>query len=201
MKKHILHYRIHYILLALLVAIVIISSISSASGKATDTELYVNRSGFPNGSITTTSVVKENLTTPDYAFSEDITLPNPDLLEWKLAIYTVELCRQLNVNPATVFAMMYTESTFRPCIISSTGDYGLMQINAKSHPEYSTEELLDPYRNITIGVGIYAGLVHKYEDEHKALACYNLGETGAKNAGYVSKYADKVIKAKEEYMR
>jgi Soluble lytic murein transglycosylase and related regulatory proteins (some contain LysM/invasin domains) len=201
MKKHIVRYRIHYILFALLVMLVIILCLSSASGKAVDTELYVSCSEIPNNSIITTSVVKENLTTSDYAFSEDIALPSPNLLEWKLAAYTYELCRAYDVNPATVFAIMDVESTFRLRAISPTGDYGLMQINAKSYPEYTTDELLDPYRNITIGVGIYAKLVHKYEDEHKALACYNLGETGAKRARYVSKYADKVLAVKEEYVR
>ena len=198
MKKHILRYRIHYILLALLVVVVITPSISSANGEVASTELCDNYSEFPNSSITT-SVVKENLTTPDYAYTDDFILPSPDDLDWELAAYTVELCRQFDVNPATVFAIMDVESDFREHIISPTGDYGLMQINAKSHPEYSTEELLDPYRNITIGVGIYAKLVHKHEDERMAIACYNMGDAGAKRAGYTNDHVDKVMDAKKEY--
>ena len=195
MKKHIQRYLISYIALAALIAVLTLLSIYN-SGDYSKPD--IKQETAPPAVV---SVVADCATTPEYAYTDDFFLPSPDDLEWKFAAYTVELCRQLDVNPAAVFAIMDVESTFRLQTISPTGDYGLMQINHKSHPEYSTEELLDPYRNITIGVGIYAELVHKYEDERMAIACYNMGEEGAKRTGYASEYAELVFAVKEEYVK
>lgn len=41
------------------------------------------------------------------------------------------------------------ESRFNPNATSTTGDFGVAQWNAKAHPEYSMQEMLDPYFSIT----------------------------------------------------
>ena len=53
--------------------------------------------------------------------------------------YIFTLCEQNNVPVALIMAMIETESSFRPNIISSTNDYGLMQINSVNH-EWLSEE-------------------------------------------------------------
>ena len=81
--------------------------------------------------------------------------------------------------------MIQTESGCREKIISSTNDYGYMQINACNHKwladELGTTDFLDGKQNIEAGVYIIQGLYHKYEDIGKALMAYNCGEGGAAN--------------------
>ena len=83
-----------------------------------------------------------------------------------------------------VIALIEKESTFRENVISSTNDYGYMQINECNH-EWLSEELnindfLDGEQNILAGVYILSGLYKKYEDAGLALMAYNCGERGAK---------------------
>jgi soluble lytic murein transglycosylase-like protein len=64
-----------------------------------------------------------------------------------------------------------------------------MQINKINH-EWLTEELgitdfLDPEQNIKGGVYILAYLTEKYDDTHRILMAYNMGERGARE--YVAK--------------
>ena len=44
-------------------------------------------------------------------------------------------------------AIAMAESRGNPAAISSTGDYGLWQVNARSWPQFSTAQLLDPLGN------------------------------------------------------
>lgn len=82
-----------------------------------------------------------------------------------------------------VMALIQHESNFRADVISTTNDYGLMQINEINHP-YLTEQLeimdfLDPYDNIRAGMFVLRKLFEKYETPEKVLMAYNMGETGA----------------------
>lgn len=107
-----------------------------------------------------------------------------------------------NIDYAFVMGLIETESTFNPNIISSTHDYGLMQINTVNH-EWLKEKLgvtdfLDPYQNTRSGIYILRNLFEKYEDTEKVLMAYNMGETGAKRLWdkgiYETDYTNKVIK-------
>lgn len=73
--------------------------------------------------------------------------------------------------------------------ISKSSDYGIMQINKINH-EWLTEELgitdfLDPEQSILSGVYMLSDLTRKYEDPHRILMAYNMGERGARD--YVSR--------------
>lgn len=107
-----------------------------------------------------------------------------------------------NIDYAFVMGLIETESTFNPSVISSTNDYGLMQINTVNH-KWLTEtigvtDFLDPYQNTRSGIYILRNLFEKYEEPEKVLMAYNMGETGAKrlwNQGiYETNYTNKVIK-------
>lgn len=83
-----------------------------------------------------------------------------------------------------VIALIEKESTFRENVISSTNDYGYMQINECNHEwlseELSINDFLDGKQNILAGVYVLSGLYEKYEDIGLALMAYNCGERGAK---------------------
>lgn len=73
--------------------------------------------------------------------------------------------------------------------ISKSSDYGIMQINKINH-KWLTEELevtdfLDPEQNIRCGIYMLADLMKKYDDPHRILMAYNMGERGARD--YVSR--------------
>lgn len=90
-----------------------------------------------------------------------------------------------DVPPALILAMMDQESDYRTDIVSSTGDYGIMQINEINHPRLQEElgvtDFLDPEQSIACGAYMIGELLDKYDgDLHHALTAYNRGEGGAK---------------------
>lgn len=100
-----------------------------------------------------------------------------------------------------VLALIWQESNFDASVVSSTGDYGLMQINTINHDwlseELGVDDFLNPEQNVHAGVYVLAKLIHKHGDVGKALMSYNMGERGAASywsAGiYTSTYSDSVI--------
>ena len=105
-------------------------------------------------------------------------------LSYELQDYIFELCTEEDVPVSLVLSMISTESQFEPTAISSTGDWGLMQINECNHSwlekKYGVSDFLDPYENVYCGIKIIGQLLTKYEDYNLALMAYNMGETGAK---------------------
>lgn len=82
-----------------------------------------------------------------------------------------------------VMAIIEHESGYNPSVISSTNDYGLMQINKVNHKWLSeavgVSDFLDPYQNVTAGCYILSQLFEKYGDTDQVLMAYSLGENGA----------------------
>lgn len=102
----------------------------------------------------------------------------------ELQTFTFYLCEDYGADYEMVLALMDRESDYTASAISKTNDYGIMQINRINH-EWLTEELgitdfLDPEQNIRCGVYILAELGEKYEDPHRVLMAYNMGERGAR---------------------
>ena len=124
-----------------------------------------------------------------------------------LQLYTYNRCIEYGIpeHYELVLAMMWQESNYTPDIISATDDYGIMQINACNHEWLSdllgTTNLLDVYQNIDAGTYIISKMLLKYDDEHKALMAYNMGENGAAlnwDAGiYTSSYSRGIIAKRE----
>ena len=120
-------------------------------------------------------------------------------------IYNV--CENKGVPVALVIAMIDHESGFNPDVISTTGDYGLMQINQINHAwleeTYHCSDMLNSYQNVYCGISIIGSHIEKYGRLDKALMAYNMGEYGAKKAwenGITStSYSDAILELMSEY--
>lgn len=98
--------------------------------------------------------------------------------------FTYYLSYGYNIDFYLLMALMEQESMYEADAVSSSGDYGLMQINKCNH-EWLSEELgitdfLDPYQNVTAGTYEIHRLFEKYGDTNKVLMAYNMGEGGAR---------------------
>lgn len=128
-------------------------------------------------------------------------------LSHSLQRFIYEVCADENVPVALVMAMIDHESRFNPEVVSSTDDYGLMQINAINHEQleeqYRAADMLDPYQNVFCGIKVISSYIEKYEDYSYALMAYNMGEYGAKKAwesGVKStSYSDTILELMSEY--
>lgn len=113
--------------------------------------------------------------------------------------YLWQLCKEYEVTDyyELFIAQMYHESCFDETVVSQTNDYGLMQINKCNHQWLSEKlgngDFLDPYNNMEAGVLIMSGFLQKYSDVHKALVCYNRGESAVINGTYSTSYSKCVI--------
>lgn len=124
-----------------------------------------------------------------------------------LQLYTYNKCVEYGVpeHYELVLAMMWQESNYTADLISSTDDYGIMQINSCNHSWLvdllGPTDFLDASDNINAGVYVISKLLIKYGDEHKALMTYNMGEHGASlnwQAGnYTSNYSRGVVAKRE----
>ena len=112
-----------------------------------------------------------------------------------------------NIEFPFVMALIEHESSFKEDVVSTSDDYGLMQINSINH-EWLTETLgvtdfLDPYQNTRSGIFILRKLFEKYEDPAKVLMAYNMGETGARRLWekgiYETDYSSSIMKQAVEY--
>lgn len=129
-------------------------------------------------------------------------------LSHSLQDFIYEICADEGVPVTLVLAMIETESGFNPEIISSTNDYGLLQINKVNHEwlkkQYRTADMLNPYQNVFCGIKIIGTFVKKYKgDINKALMAYNMGDYGAKKAwqnGIKStRYSEKILGLMNKY--
>lgn len=100
--------------------------------------------------------------------------------------YIYEVCADEGVPPSLIIAMIDHESRFDPEAVSTTDDYGLMQINGINHEwleeQYRAADMLDPYQNVFCGIKLIGRYIVKYEDYGKALMAYNMGDYGARKA-------------------
>ena len=118
---------------------------------------------------------------------ETDTIPTYNLpVSTELQEYTYKTCIEYGIvdHYELVLALMWRESNFNPTSISSTNDYGLMQINKVNHAwltkKLGITDFLDAEQNIEAGVYILSSLLHKYRDVNKALMAYQFGENGAR---------------------
>ena len=128
-------------------------------------------------------------------------------LSKELQEYTYSMCEYYLIpeHYELVLAIMWQESHFKSDLVSSTNDYGIMQINKCNH-EWLSEQLginnyVDAKQNIEAGTYLISKLLIKYEDENKALMAYNMGEAGARSVwsagNYTSSYSRDVVAKRE----
>lgn len=136
--------------------------------------------------------------------------PKPSFVPYDVPIgaplqkYIHVLCKKYGIKDKVVYGIMKTESDYDPTIISSTGDWGIMQVNIYSQSKLLSKmnitpnELLNPYYNVKVGVRIISKLIHKY-GYNKAIIAYHEGITGmyrTVDAGiYSTDYSRKVVGA------
>ena len=94
---------------------------------------------------------------------------------------------EFGVEEPLVFAVIRTESGFRPEVESSAGALGLMQLmpstfdwlqeSLDGQVIYSADSLSDPDINIRYGTYLLSVLLKKYGNRDTAVAAYNAGTT------------------------
>lgn len=128
-------------------------------------------------------------------------------LDPQLQEFTYCLCKGYDIDFTLIMAIMMQESSFRSDLISSTNDYGLMQINKCNH-EWITktigvDDFLNPEQNIRAGVFVIRKLFEKYTDPEMVLMSYHFGDDGAQKlwkAGiYESKYSQSVLNYQKQF--
>ena len=129
-------------------------------------------------------------------------------LDEEVQDYIRETAEYYEVPMPLVMAIIQCESGFQPDIISSTHDYGLMQIN-RCNLEWLADELgitdiLDPTQNILCGIHLISIHVHDSEDIQEALLKYNCGKVGAERLMsqgiYSTHYTEKIMAAYRIYL-
>lgn len=125
-------------------------------------------------------------------------------LSHDLQDYIRELCNENGIPMSLVIAIIDVESQFDPDAISSTDDYGLMQINKSNHGWLRTHgvtDVFDPYQNVLGGIIILSQCYN--ENMSKALMGYNLGLSSASKLWdkgvYSTNYSRTVLATKEVY--
>lgn len=117
------------------------------------------------------------------------------------------LCSGYNLDFTLVMALIQHESSFDPNVISSTNDYGYMQINAINH-DWLTKTLAvtdytDPYQNIRAGVFVLRKLFERYQDTNMVLMAYNMGENGASRLWekgiFETDYTESILTIQEQF--
>lgn len=142
----------------------------------------------------------------DYVIPRDFQYIDCPLSD-ELQEFTYYLCKEYYIDFNFAMAVMFVESSFHPDAISSTNDYGLMQINKINHERLSNEltinDFLNPYQNIRAGLYMLRELFEKYDKANLVLMAYNCGEYGAStlwdNGIYETSYSRKVLEKADEY--
>lgn len=128
-------------------------------------------------------------------------------LDEEIQEFLYYLCKGYDIDFTFVMAIIQAESSFNPDIISSTDDYGLMQINKNNH-EWITKAIgvknfTDPKENVRAGCFVIRKLFEKYQNPEMVLMVYHFGEHGAItlwNEGiYESKYSQQVLKYQQQF--
>lgn len=119
--------------------------------------------------------------------------------------YLFYLCKGYDIDYSLMMAVIQVESSFDNELVSSTNDYGYMQINKMNHAELTkilgVTDYLDPEQNMRAGCYIFRKLFEKYQQPNLVLMAYSMGETGAKRLWregiYETEYTQKVFAAQK----
>jgi soluble lytic murein transglycosylase len=142
--------------------------------------------------------------------------------------YVSASAKKYDIEPAFIYAVIYTESNFQEKAVSRSGAIGLMQITKdtfewlrkkRNDGPIDDSSLNDPQVNIDYGAYFLSILSSKYESERTVLCAYNAGigtvaqwlsdpevSKDGKNLSVIPypetrNYVDKVLKCKNMYSR
>lgn len=162
---------------------------------ATNAAKIVVAIGIAVGIISTGNVLHTIATDVTNTVVEQETVYFDIPLDTDLQDYIFAVSREYSVPAELVLAIIDTESSFDTHVVSESGCYGLMQLNA----EYVTGiDLLDPYQNIRYGVSLFREYADMYDGDFACgLMAYNGGPWYADNlmahGKYTTPYVEKVF--------
>lgn len=152
----------------------------------------------------------------DYSFTKEISIdwdvgdidfiPIDCKMSEERQEFVYYLCSGYNLDFTLVMALIQHESNFNPSVISSTNDYGYMQIN-EINQDWLTETLgitdyTDPYQNIRAGTFVLRKLFERYQDTNMVLMAYNMGEKGAsclwRKGVFETEYTQSILTIQEQ---
>jgi len=131
-------------------------------------------------------------------------------MEYEYQGYMRRYCAEYGIYYTMALAVAEVESTFDMDAVGTSGEVGIMQLNpgpgGSYHDELEAATGLDPTTpegNIAGACYLLGKYMKLYNDPAKALMCYNMGHTGAKEAwaaGVTSTvYTEKVLEAMERW--
>jgi len=96
-----------------------------------------------------------------------------------------------DLDPALIRAVMQTESSFNPTVVSRVGAQGLMQLMPALAEEMGVRDSFDPRENIMGGARYLRELLDRFRGNVRlALASYNAGPTAVAKYGRVPPYRE-----------
>lgn len=119
-------------------------------------------------------------------------------------------------DPIFLLSVMWTESSFRPEMVGSVGEIGLMQVRPETaawiakktgYTRYAgRSSLFDPVVNIEIGTAYFAMLRQNFDDDGQLyISAYNMGTTNVRralaNSKRPSEYSGRVLGRYRELYR
>jgi soluble lytic murein transglycosylase len=126
--------------------------------------------------------------------------------------------RVYDVDPTLIAAVIYSESRFKPRVVSEAGAIGLMQLLPRTGKwiaattggeKFRVRDLYDPKVNVRFGSYYLGELLDKYDGNVRiALAAYHAGQTNADRwlakdgeIGFPDtlQYVDNVLEAQDVY--
>jgi soluble lytic murein transglycosylase-like protein len=151
--------------------------------------------------------------TPIYKALSNCRASLPEGMRWRIANAIEEQSRRHGYDPLFVQAMIEVESTCSPTARSNKGAIGLIQLQpatARAVAEAAgihwvgPQTLLDPARNVEIGLLYLSQLEEQLGDPHLAVAAYNLGPGRVagkpKRFGESSGYVRKILNRYERLL-
>ena len=161
-------------------------------------------------------IASETVVETETEFVEDTYVPDTEeyvevvpeadpIIETDIDALIVQVAGEYVLPWQLVRAVCYVESGFNPNAISSTGDYGLMQVSYINHGWLGLDNPLDPEQNIRAGCKILKDAIDASDgDFTRALMRYNRGDAYAMsqwNQGIFSTaYTEKVLGKYYEYL-
>ncbi len=103
-----------------------------------------------------------------------------------------EAANKYGVRASLLKSLLNHESGLRADAVSPTGDYGIAQINLRSHPDISKAQAFDPYFAIMWAAANLKDKVSRF-GEYDALRAYNCGEGGMKKKSCGVNYANNIL--------
>ena len=100
----------------------------------------------------------------------------------------LEAATRYQVDPDLVWAKAQVESNLNPCIVSSAGAIGVMQLMPQTAIDLGVEDSFDAAANIDAGTKYLAALIEQFQIPQLYLAAYNAGPTAVMRKRFVPNY-------------